>query len=147
VQRALDHASATIEAQAVYCRVLAPGEFTSAAELANRIGFPECGAMVTFEGIVRSTEYDKALTALDYEFHPVMAERELKRLCQTSIEKFAIQQIACEHCTGRVAVGVVSVAIAVGASHRGPAFAACQYVLDQLKMIVPIWKNPVYEES
>jgi molybdopterin synthase catalytic subunit len=76
-----------------------------------------------------------------------MAERELRRLCEQALAKFEIEQLACEHCTGRVRVQQPSIAIAVGASHRGPAFQACQYILDQLKKIVPIWKSPVYTPS
>lgn len=128
----------------LHCRVLPTGEATSAAELAARVGFPECGAVVTFEGVVRLTEDDHQLLGLEYDFHPVMAETELHRVCVSALEKFQIEQLACEHRTGFVPVQVASVAIAVGAAHRRAAFEACQYILDELKTCVPIWKSPVY---
>lgn len=131
----------------LYCRVLCPGSKTSVAALAAHIGFAECGAIVTFEGLVRETEAGRKLEAIDYEFHPVMAQSELYRLCEQALEQFDIEQIACEHCTGRVAVQQPSIVIAIGAAHRAAAFQACQYLLDQLKRVVPIWKSPVYTPS
>ncbi|MGI8906761.1 MAG: molybdopterin synthase catalytic subunit [Candidatus Sumerlaeaceae bacterium] len=128
----------------VYCRVLPAGEHTSAAELSQRIGFAECGAVVSFEGIVRHTEAQKSLEAIDYHFHPVMAGLELARICHSALRRFDVVQIACEHCTGRVPVQVASVALAIGSRHRADAFAACQYILDELKRVVPIWKTPIY---
>jgi molybdopterin synthase catalytic subunit len=131
----------------LHCRVLPESASISAASLSRLLGFAECGALVTFEGLVRASEGARQISAIIYEFHPVMAEQELERLCERALAEFEIEQIACEHLTGRVNVQEVSVAIAVGASHRGAAFAACQYVLDQLKQVVPIWKVPVYVES
>ena len=131
----------------IYCVVLTTGVTTSAGDLSKRIGFAECGAIVTFEGIVRASEHSRKLMALDYEHHPIMAETQLRRVCTAALEKFDIEQVACEHCTGRVEVGSPSVAIAIGANHRGPAFQACQYILDELKIIVPIWKTPLYRNS
>jgi molybdopterin synthase catalytic subunit len=130
----------------LYCRLLPANTPTSAARLAQTLGSPETGAIVTFEGAVRETEEARRLSGIGYEYHPVMASQELARLCEQALQKFEIQQIACEHRTGFVPVQEISIAIAIAAAHREAAFRACEYVLDLLKKTVPIWKSPVYKD-
>lgn len=131
----------------LYCRVLPPEVPTHAAVLASRIGFTDCGAVLTFEGVVRLSEGNGSLRGLEYEFHPIMAETELRRVCNAAMAEFRIIQLACEHRTGFVPIETASVAIAIGSMHRREAFEACQYVLDHLKKSVPIWKTPIYSDS
>src|SRR5215203_3174459 len=82
----------------VYCHVLVPGQPTTAVQLLARSetsDLAERGAVVTFEGIVRQTENGRALEALDYDYHPVMAQQELTRVCQLAYEQFGLLSIAC----------------------------------------------------
>jgi molybdopterin synthase catalytic subunit len=137
----------TPEQLRLHCRLLSPGVPTSATKLAASLGCPETGAVVTFEGLVREAEADRLLTGINYEFHPIMAETELRHLCMQALEQFEIQQIACEHRTGYVAVQQPSIAIAIAARHRAHAFEACQFVLNLLKKSVPSWKTPLYNDE
>lgn len=105
---------------------------------------PATGATVTFTGTVRDHARGRAVTALDYEAYAPAAEKMLERIGQEIRERWGIERVAIIHRTGHLAVGEASVVIAVSAAHRGEAFAACQYAIERLKEIVPIWKKEHY---
>ncbi|MEQ8818750.1 MAG: molybdenum cofactor biosynthesis protein MoaE [Sumerlaeia bacterium] len=102
---------------------------------------PEAGALVTFSGIVRETEGDAAITHLDYEFYPRMAEREIEKLFETARGKWPLRRLAMVHRTGPVPVGEPSILVGVSAGHRAEAFAAAKWLMDEMKKSVPIWKK------
>ncbi len=95
----------------------------------------DAGAIVLFVGTVRS---DEGIRALDYEVYRPMAIKSLTALAEQAKEKFGIV-----HRLGRVPVGGDSVAIACSGGHRAETFAACEWVMDEVKRIVPIWKTDV----
>src|SRR5437667_12638251 len=70
-----------------------------------------------------------------------MAEREMRALAATATKRWTLRKVAMVHRIGIVPVGEASVAIAVSAGHRAEAFAACRWLIDRLKEIVPIWKR------
>lgn len=105
------------------------------------------GAIVTFIGTVRDQARGRAVVALEYEAYPEAAEKMLRRLGEEIEERWGIDRVAIVHRTGRLAVGEASVVIAVASPHRGEAFAACQYAIDRLKQIVPIWKKEEYGDG
>jgi len=98
----------------------------------------EAGAVVTFLGTVRR---EPGLVALDYEVYESMALKQMARLADRAKEKFGVLEVAIVHRLGRIPVGRASVAIAVSAAHRREAFGAAEWLMDQLKRIVPIWKS------
>lgn len=98
----------------------------------------DAGAVVLFMGTVRS---DRDVVALDYEVYKEMALKQMGRLVERTKEKFGVVEIAVVHRIGRIAVGRASVAIAVAGRHRREAFEACEWLMDQIKRIVPIWKT------
>ncbi len=98
----------------------------------------DAGAIVAFLGTVRS---EPGVAALDYEVYEAMALKEMRRLADETKAKFGVLDIAIMHRLGRVPVGQPSVAIAVAARHRPEAFAACEWLMTQLKQVVPIWKT------
>jgi molybdopterin converting factor subunit 1 len=98
----------------------------------------DAGAVVLFVGTVRS---DRGVRALDYEVYRPMAMKQMARIAEEARAKFGALEIAIVHRLGRIAVGSPSVAIAVAAPHRAEAFAACEWAMDQVKQIVPIWKT------
>jgi len=102
------------------------------------------GACVTFEGWVRNHNEGEAVQALEYEAHQGIAEKEGLRIVAEALEKFAVTTVLCEHRVGKLGIGDCAVWVGVSADHRGAAFDACRYVIDETKARVPIWKKEHY---
>ena len=102
---------------------------------------PEAGAVATFIGLTRNFTGDMKVECLQYEAYPSMAIRMMERIGDEARQKFDIRKIAITHRIGDVKVEEASVVIAVSSSHRKAAFQACEYAIDTLKEIVPIWKK------
>ena len=115
--------------------------------LVDRVRTAEEGAVVVFEGVVRESSRGKTVRALVYEAYGAMAQRQMEMLAEEARRRWPIGELTVVHRTGTLAVGDVSVVIAVGAAHRGPAFDACEWLIDELKRTVPIWKKEVYTEG
>jgi molybdopterin synthase catalytic subunit len=105
------------------------------------------GACVTFEGRVRGRNEGKAVRALDYEAYSPLAEKEGKRILAEAREKFQVRGAVCVHRTGSLELGDIAVWVAVAAEHRGPAFEACRYIINETKARVPIWKKERYTDG
>ncbi|HXW76496.1 MAG TPA: molybdenum cofactor biosynthesis protein MoaE [Candidatus Eremiobacteraceae bacterium] len=99
------------------------------------------GGIVTFTGRVRAQSRGREVTSLEYEAYPEMVELVLAQIGAESKERFAIGDIVIHHRVGTLAVGEISVVIAVAAPHRTAAFDAASYAIDRLKQIAPIWKK------
>ncbi len=106
-------------------------------ELVKKLKTPEIGAIVTFLGVVRG---DGGIQGMNVETYRDMAESELEKLEKEAREKFDIEAVEIVHREGALNVGENIVVILVGAKHRKEAFRACEYVIDELKERVPIWK-------
>lgn len=119
----------------------------SAAELASQLRAPQDGAVVVFEGIVRNHSRGRATRYLEYEGYEPMVISKMQQLGSEAKQKFAIDSIAVVHRLGRLEIGETSVAIAVTAEHRRAAFEACQFAIDRLKQIVPIWKKEYFADG
>lgn len=105
---------------------------------------PQAGGVVVFIGVVRArSNSGRAVTVLEYEAYPVMAEEQMAVIGGELTERFGIapNRIAMVHRIGRLLVGDVAVVIAIASPHRKEAFAACEYAIDRVKDIVPIWKK------
>lgn len=102
---------------------------------------PECGAAVLFLGTVRELTGDVRTVYLDYEAYPPMAEAKMAEIEADVRAKWPVGDVAIVHRLGRLAVGEVSVAVAVSCPHRAQAFEACRHVIDRVKELVPIWKK------
>ena len=90
---------------------------------------------------------DLARPVLEYDAYPAMATKVMRQIASEAQERWNIHEIAMHHRIGRLAIGEASVAVAVSAPHRGDAIAACQYGIDRLKAIVPIWKKEVWTDG
>jgi molybdopterin synthase catalytic subunit len=110
---------------------------------------PAAGGIDVFLGTTRAEASSQGATliALDYEAYPEMAIAKLKQLAQRARNEWPIVKTAILHRVGRVALGEPSVVIAVSSPHRAEAFAACKFLIDQLKVDVPIWKKEVWEDG
>jgi MoaE-MoaD fusion protein len=105
------------------------------------------GAVVTFLGAVRDNARGRAVTHLDYEAYPEAAEKMLAKIADEMRERWPVLHVAIEHRTGKLAIGEVSVVIAVSSAHRDAAFESCAYAIERIKEIVPIWKKEFYEDG
>jgi len=101
----------------------------------------EMGAAVYFAGVVRATEDGKTISAIDYEAFKPMAERQFHLIFDQVEKRWTIESIRLIHRLGIVKVNEPSLWVEVIAPHRGEAFAACQFVIDEMKKVVPIWKK------
>ncbi|HVC38403.1 MAG TPA: molybdenum cofactor biosynthesis protein MoaE [Candidatus Dormibacteraeota bacterium] len=99
------------------------------------------GAIATFVGLVRDPDQGRAVPALKYEAYPEMAEPVLAEICREALPRFDATEARVQHRTGRVAGGVASVVVVVGAAHRHQALDCCAYIIDELKSRAPIWKS------
>ena len=101
------------------------------------------GAVICFLGLVRDTEGGAAVSALEYEAFQRMAEHQFNLLFDEMERRWPVESIRLIHRVGRVKVSEPSLWVEIIAPHRGEAFAACQWLIDQMKRLVPIWKRPV----
>ena len=118
-----------------------------ASAIADRIRSNTDGALVVFEGVVRAQSRGKQVRALVYEAYGSMAQRQMEHLSEEARRRWPISELAVVHRTGTLEVGETSVVIAVAAPHRGDAFDACEWLIDELKRSVPIWKKEIYTEG
>jgi molybdopterin synthase catalytic subunit len=109
--------------------------------LTDAVRSPKCGAVVLFLGTVRDLTGEQVTVFLDYEAYAPMAEKKLAEIEAEVRRRWPVGDIAMIHRLGRLDVGAVSVAVAVSCPHRKEAFEACQYAIDTLKELVPIWKK------
>ena len=105
------------------------------------------GGYASFEGWVRNHNADRIVHGLRYEAYAALAESEGEKVLGEALEKFDIIDARCVHRVGDLAIGELAVWVGVSAAHRDAAFAACRYVIDEVKARVPIWKHERYREG
>jgi len=105
------------------------------------------GAYASFEGWVRNHNAERNVEALRYEAYVAMAESEGERVIDDALAKFDILDARCVHRIGDPAIGELAVWVGVTAAHRDAAFAACRFIIDEVKSRVPIWKHERYAEG
>jgi len=113
--------------------------------LAQRAMSDRMGAAVYFLGVVRGTEGAAAISALEYETFQRMAEHQIGRLFDELEKRWPIESVRLVHRVGLVKAGEPSLWVEVIAPHRGEAFASCQWLIDEMKRLAPIWKKPVID--
>jgi molybdopterin synthase catalytic subunit len=101
------------------------------------------GAAVYFLGVVRGVEEGRAITALEYEAFQRMVEHQFNLVFDEMEKRWPLESVRLVHRVGVVKVNEASLWVEVVAPHRGEAFAACQWLIDEMKRAVPIWKKPV----
>lgn len=106
---------------------------------------PGAGAIVVFWGAVRASEDGREISGIEYEAHRAMAEHQMRIVAESAAEKFDVREISLRHRLGFVPIAEPSVVVRVASGHRGAAFAASQWIMDELKRVVPIWKHPVFK--
>lgn len=109
---------------------------------------PRAGALATFEGRVRNHDGHKnggqAVEALTYEIFTDLAQTEGEKILAEAMAQFDILNVAAVHRQGHLAIGEAAVWVGIVAAHRKDAFIACQYVIDEIKHRLPVWKKEHY---
>jgi molybdopterin synthase catalytic subunit len=117
-------------------------DFDLSAEIAAlQAGDAQVGAVASFIGTVRAGGGDGAVSAMELEHYPGMTERAIEAMIDRAFERFAIRGARVIHRVGLLHPGDQIVMVAVTASHRGPAFEACEFLMDYLKTQAPFWKK------
>ena len=101
------------------------------------------GAVVNFLGVVRGSEDGKSISAIEYEAFEKMVTHQFNLLFDEMEKRWPIESVRLVHRVGLVRVNEASLWVEIVAPHRGEAFAACQWLIDEMKRTVPIWKTPV----
>lgn len=105
------------------------------------------GAIDVFLGTVRNQTKGKTVLRLEYEAYEAMALKEMQAICEEAQARWNAHAITAHHRVGTLTPGEIAVVVAVSTPHRADAFAACQFVIDTLKVRVPIWKKEVFEDG
>lgn len=108
---------------------------------------PSAGGFVTFAGRVRNLNEGRAVLCLEYEAYSEMADVEGAALIEETRLKFGLDWVQVIHRVGRLEIGDTSVWIGCGAPHRKEAFAACEFLIDELKHRLPIWKKEHFRDG
>jgi MoaE-MoaD fusion protein len=117
-------------------------------EMRRRLLRGEDGAVCIFDGVARNNTRGRPTRYLEYEGYEEMAIKTMRQLGDEAHERWpTIDRIGICHRLGRIEVGESSVVIVVTSAHRKVAFEACQFAIDRLKQIVPIWKKEYFEDG
>ena len=108
---------------------------------------PRAGACASFEGWVRDHNDGRPVIGLRYEAYAELAAREGEAILAEALARFDIVDAACVHRTGDLAIGELAVWVGASAAHRDAAFAACRWIIDEVKARVPIWKHERYAQG
>ena len=101
------------------------------------------GAILEFWGVVRGLEGEGKISGIDYEAHEPMARHQMEILCREAAGRFPIERLVLHHRIGFVPTAEPSLFLRVWAGHRGPAFDAARWIIEELKARIPIWKHPI----
>lgn len=111
------------------------------------LGDPAAGGYTSFEGWVRNHNEGRSVRHLEYEAFESLAVKEGARIVQEAIARYGVLSAACVHRVGDLAIGEMAVWVGVSSRHRAEAFAACRYIIDEVKHRVPIWKKEHYVDG
>ncbi len=117
------------------------------ADLAPALHDESCGALVTFEGRVRDHNDGRAVRRLEYEAYEPLGTAEGARILAEAADRFRVSHARCVHRLGLLSLGDIAVWVGVSSPHRDEAFAACRYIIDEVKERVPIWKKEFYADG
>ena len=105
------------------------------------------GAINVFIGTVRNQTQAKPVVQLDFEAFDSMALKKMQQIADQAASRWPIQKVAVVHRKGSLQIGDAPVVIAVSTPHRKASFEACEFIIDTLKEVVPIWKKEIFEDG
>ena len=119
----------------------------SVERLLAEVSAPERGGTCLFLGTVRNGPEEQGVTAIEYSAYEEMVEAEFGRLLADADARWPEARIAVRHRLGVIPSGEASIAIAAAAPHRAEAFAACRFVIEEVKRRIPVWKKELHEDG
>jgi molybdopterin synthase catalytic subunit len=115
--------------------------------LIDQVRAPDRGGVAIFLGLVRDHHQGKGVLGLDYSAYAPMAEKVTEELIAEARGLWPAAQVAVQHRVGALTIGDTAVAVVAAAAHRGEAFDACRYVIEELKKRVPVWKKEFFVDG
>ena len=115
--------------------------------LIDQVRAPDRGGIAIFLGLVRDHHQGRSVLGLDYSAYGPMAEQETERIIKEAESREPRAAVAVQHRIGALTIGDTAVAVVAAAAHRGEAFDACRYVIEELKKRVPVWKRELYSDG
>ena len=116
-------------------------------ELRQRLDHPQAGGLVVFEGVVRNHHQGRAVRFLDYQGYAPLAQREGERILAAAATRWPLYAVLACHRLGHLEIGGAAVWIGTAAAHRAEAFAACAWIMDEIKVRLPVWKQETYADG
>lgn len=115
--------------------------------LRDRLRNPGSGGVCIFEGWVRNENDGRTVVRLEYEVYEPLAVVEGEKVIAEARQQFPILEVSCVHRSGLLDIGDCAVWVGVSAKHRDEAFKACRYIIDEIKIRLPIWKKEHYADG
>ncbi len=128
-------------------RISITSDLIDHAAVTDLVRSNQAGAVCSFLGTVREMTGDRQTVALEYETYLSMAEKTLANLATEAHSRWPIERLAIVHRVGKLDLGAISVVVAVSCPHRDQAFDACRWLIDTLKLVVPIWKKEAWVDG
>lgn len=116
------------------------------SDLSQILEDPRAGGMVYFDGRVRNHNEGHQVNSLEYQSYESMAQKEGQKIVKEALDRFDIHNAYCVHRVGHLQIGDIAVWVGVCSSHRQESFDACQYIIDEIKARVPMWKKEHYKD-
>ena len=118
----------------------------SVTELADAVQDAAAGAVVTFEGVVRNHDAERAVTGIGYSCHPT-AGQIVEQIAQDVAQQGRVRALGVVHRVGDLSVGEAALAVAVSSDHRAEAFAVCSQIVEEVKERLPVWKRQTFTDG
>ena len=118
----------------------------SVTELADAVQDAAAGAVVTFEGVVRNHDAERAVTGIGYSCHPT-AGQVVEQIAQDVAQRGRVRALGVVHRVGDLSVGETARAVAVSSDHRAEAFAVCGQIVEEVKERLPVWKRQTFTDG
>lgn len=134
-----------IEDQKKYIEIIA--KELNYQKLYNFVASSSCGAIDIFIGTVRCHAEGQSVKAIEYHGYPEMAEKELASICENAMKKWPVYRVAVQHRLGLLQLKEASVMIMVSSAHRAETFAACKFIIEEIKVNLPIWKKEIFVDG
>ena len=115
--------------------------------LIDQVRSPDRGGIAIFLGLVRDHHQGKGVLGLDYSAYGPMAESVTQQIIDEVAGRGSRVAVAVQHRVGALTIGDIAVAVVAASAHRGEAFEACRYVIEELKKRVPVWKKEMFVDG